>query len=89
VAERINRILQAEELPQERQRAGRKTKAYDLRPLIERLELEQPGPVDRTVTLGMQLAARQGATARPEAVLAAMGLDGVFARYHRRRLVLE
>ena len=89
MAGRIDRILQAEELPQERQRAGRKTKTYDLRPLIERLELEQPGSAEGTVALGMQLAARQGATARPEAVLAAMGLDDVFARYHRRRLVLE
>ena len=89
VAERIDRILQAEALPQERQRAGRKTKTYDLRPLIEALELEQPGSAEGAVALGMQLAARQGATARPEAVLAAMGLADVFARYHRRRLVLE
>lgn len=88
MAERIDRILQAEELPQERQRAGRKTKTYDLRPLIESLELEQPGSVEGAVALRMQLAARQGATARPEAVLAAMGLADVFARYHRRRVVL-
>ena len=87
--ERIDRILRAEALPLLRQRAGRKTKTYDLRPLIERLELEQPGHVEGIVTLGMQLAARQAATARPEAVLAAMGLADVFARYHRRRLVLE
>jgi radical SAM-linked protein len=88
MAERIDRILQAEELPQERQRAGRRAKTYDLRPLIEALALEQPGSVEGVVALRMQLAARQGATARPEAVLAAMGLADVFARCHRRRLVL-
>jgi radical SAM-linked protein len=88
MTERIDRILQAEELPQERQRAGRRAKTYDLRPLIEALALEQPGSVEGVVALRMQLAARQGATARPEAVLAAMGLADVFARCHRRRLVL-
>jgi hypothetical protein len=36
----------------------------------------------------MQLAAREGATARPEAVLEALGMGVPFARCHRRRLVL-
>jgi radical SAM-linked protein len=91
IRDRIGRILQSEELPRERARAGRKAKAYDLRPLIEWLKLV---PADGSMregvaVLDMQLAARQGATARPEAVLAALGMDGGFARYHRRRLLLQ
>ena len=35
----------------------------------------------------MQLAAREGATARPEAVLEALGVGEAFARYHRRALI--
>jgi len=89
VEARIERVLAAAELEQERR--GRR---YDLRPLIERLWLERcPELVEGRasggdVVLGMQLAAREGATARPEAVLKALGMDGAFARYHRRRLIL-
>jgi radical SAM-linked protein len=77
---RIEWLLAARELPQER-----RGKRYDLRPLIERLWLEDAG--GSNVVLGMQLAARQGATARPEAVLEALGMGDAFARYHRRRLL--
>jgi len=56
-----------------------------LRPLIERLWLEKASA--GKVVLGMQLAARTGATARPEAVLEALGMGGAFARYHRRALI--
>jgi len=96
VEARIERVLAATELPQERR--GRR---YDLRPLIERLWLErcpEPCPEPRRragegqvvggeVVLGMQLAARAGATARPEAVLDVLGMGEAFARYHRRRLL--
>jgi len=85
VEARIERVLAAEELPRERARPGRGSKQYDLRPLIEQLWLERAG--DGEVVLGMQLAARAGATARPEAVLDALGMGEPFARYHRRRLV--
>jgi radical SAM-linked protein len=80
VEARVERVLAAEELPQERR--GRQ---YNLRPLIERLWVERME--EETVVLGMQLAAREGATARPEAVLEALGMGGSFARYHRRRLL--
>ena len=81
VEARVERVLAAEELPQERR--GRQ---YNLRPLIERLWVERMEE-EETVVLGMQLAAREGATARPEAVLEALGMGGSFARYHRRRLL--
>ncbi|MBL7064081.1 MAG: DUF2344 domain-containing protein [Anaerolineae bacterium] len=80
VEARFEQVLAATELVQERR--GRR---YDLRPLIERLWLEQADGGE--VVLGMQLAAREGATARPEAVLDVLGMGGGFARYHRRRLL--
>jgi radical SAM-linked protein len=76
----IEQALAATELPHERR--GRR---YNLRPLIERLWLE--GATEGKVVLGMQLAAREKATARPEAVLEALGMGESFARYHRRRLI--
>jgi len=61
-------------------------KSYDLRPLIERLELEsQDG---HSSQLFMQLSAREGATGRPEEVLAALGFDPLLARIERFRLIL-
>jgi len=92
VEARIERVLGATELLYERR--GRR---YDLRPLIERLWLERcPEPRRRAVegraavgevALGMQLAARAGATARPEVVLDALGMGGAFACYRRVRLI--
>ena len=80
VEARIEQVLAATELPQERR--GRR---YDLRPLIEGLWLERIA--GDKVVLGMQLAAREGATARPEAVLEALGMARAFAHYHRQRLL--
>lgn len=76
VERRIERLLAASELLQERR--GRR---YDLRPLIERLWLERAS--ESEIVLGMQLAAREGATARPEAVLEVLGMGGALARFHR------
>ena len=80
VEARIARVLAALELPHERRR-----RRYDLRPLIECLWLE--GVRGGKVVLGMQLAAREGATARPEAVVETLGMGEPFTRYHRRRLM--
>lgn len=79
---RIEEVLAATELLQEW-----RGKQYDLRPLIERLWLERAA--GGKVVLGMQLAARQGATGRPEAVLEVLGMGNPFARYQRRRLILK
>lgn len=80
VEARIERALAAAELTHERR--GRR---YNLRPLIEELWLERVAGGE--VVLGMRLAAREGATGRPEAVLAVLGMGEPFARYHRRRLI--
>jgi radical SAM-linked protein len=82
VQARVERVMATTELPQERR--GRRV---NLRPLIERLRLERASR--GRITLEMQLAAREAATARPEAVLEALGMDGAFARYHRLRLLLN
>ena len=78
---RIAGLLAAEALPHER-----KGRPYDMRPLVEDLWLEQD--VSSEVVLGMQLAARPGATVRPEAVLHVLGMGAAYARHHRRRLML-
>lgn len=78
----VDKLLMAAELLQEK-----RGKSYDLRPLVERLWLREVVP-GRAV-LGMQLATRAGATARPEAVLQALGLGEMFACYHRRQLLLR
>lgn len=79
---RVRHVLAATQLLQERR--GR---PYDLRSLIEGLRLAQQHEGD--VVFQMQLAARQGATGRPEAVLQALGMGEPPARYHRRRLITK
>ena len=87
VTARIDRLLAADEIVYERRGRTR-----NLRPLVERLWVDDTKPVDGVgtgTTLGMQLAAREGATARPEDVLEALGMGEAFARYHRCRLLLR
>jgi radical SAM-linked protein len=55
----------------------RRHKPYDLRPLIELLDIEEN-------VLVMKLAARDGATGRPEEVLLALGLEST--KVHRSKL---
>jgi radical SAM-linked protein len=80
--ERIQEILSSPQLP--RQRRG---KDYDLRPLVESLEIHESE--DDGTTLVMRLAARPGATGRPDEVLLALGHDPLAARIHRKALHLE
>ena len=76
---RISETLAAESLPRER-----RNKTYDLRPLIE--DLRVVSTLDGTPNLEMRLAARNGATGRPEEALLAMGIDPNSARVHRKSL---
>lgn len=61
-------------------------KTYDLRPLIEALEVELPAGQEGVV-IKMRLAAREAATGRPEEVLAQLALDPYAARYIRSKLL--
>ncbi len=63
-----------------------KGKAYDLRPLVEELRLLEAED-GRPPRLFMRLAAREGATGRPEEVLGALGLDPYATRVVRTRLI--
>ena len=63
-------------------------KSYDLRPLIEDLRVLEPDQDGRARIL-LRLAARPGATGRPEEVLTAAGLDPHAARVERTALLLE
>jgi len=74
LAERVGALLAAPTFPRER-----RGKAYDLRPLVETLVLDGQ-------TLRMRLAARDGATGRPEEVLDALGLSGQVVPVHRTAL---
>lgn len=74
----IAALLARPSLP--RQRRGRE---YDLRPLILSLE-----SIDRR-TLRMVLSAREGATGRPEEVLAELGIPFEATRIERTRLIFK
>ena len=76
--QRVSEVVDAESLPRER-----RGKPYDLRPLIEDIQIRDAHNLD------LQLAARSGATGRPEEVLLALGIDPVAARVHRTALILK
>lgn len=81
LTERIAQLLAADSLP--RQRRG---KAYDLRPLVEALEMQERA--GNQPALFTRLAAREGATGRPEELLEALGFDPTAFRVERIRLIL-
>jgi radical SAM-linked protein len=83
LTERVAAILGATSLPRER-----RGKQYDLRPLIENLGV-LPAEGSGTARLQMRLAARDGATGRPEEVLDAMGIPVESARIERTRQILK
>jgi radical SAM-linked protein len=74
---RVDSVLQAASIPRER-----RGKAYDLRPLIETLEVSDD-------TIAMRLAAREGATGRPEEVLDLLGIAFEDVKIERTRLVFN
>lgn len=77
---RVQGLMNAESLPRER-----RGKFYDLRPLIEMLSVvTEP---NGKVWLRMTLAAREGATGRPDEVLSAMEIDPETAWVERTRLI--
>lgn len=82
---KIDSVLESKALPRER-----RGKMYDLRPLIEELALTpSPSPSGRGagVRVFMRLAAREGATGRPEEVLDALGIPFEETRIERTHLI--
>jgi len=76
---RVAELLESESIPRER-----RGKFYDLRPLIEALTADI-----ESSTLQMTLAAREGATGRPDEVLTALGIEPEYARVERTRLIFQ
>jgi radical SAM-linked protein len=81
--ERLHRLMAAEHLPR-----VRRNKPYDLRPLIEDAVLVSQDDIDR-LKLHVELAARDGATGRPEEMLAEMGVSFQDTHIHREALKLS
>jgi radical SAM-linked protein len=77
---KVQGLMNAESLPRER-----RGKFYDLRPLIEMLSVVTE-PNGR-VWLRMTLAAREGATGRPDEVLSELEIDPETAWVERTRLI--
>ena len=79
---KVEELLASESLPRER-----RGKFYDMRPLIETLNVitETGGKV----WLQMKLAARDGATGRPEEVLNALGIEPEYTRVERTLLIFQ
>jgi len=73
-------LMASESLPRER-----RGKFYDLRPLIETLVVVLES--DEKISLQMKLAAREGATGRPEEVLNALGIEPEYTRVERTELI--
>lgn len=81
--ERIHGILAATQIERKR-----REKTYDLRPLIETIQLEQSSE-DGYRIIQVRLAAREGATGRPEELLDEMGIKFEDTRVHREQLVFK
>lgn len=79
---KVESVMMAESIIRER-----RGKSYDLRPLIEMMSVITQA--DGTAWLKMTLAAREGATGRPEEVLAALGIEPETARVERTRLIFK
>ena len=75
---KMDEVMASPSLPRER-----RGKSYDLRPLIEKLELTSENKIL------MQLAAREGATGRPEEVLDVLGIMIEHARVERTNLLFR
>lgn len=81
---RIDRVLGEMSLPR-----TRRGKAYDLRPLIETIEVLQAVEGNLPEMLFMRLSARESATGRPEEVLDELGISANAARIERSRLLFQ
>ena len=78
LAQKIASVMELQTIPRER-----RGKMYDLRPLMEEVKLLPDGKIF------MRLAAREGATGRPEEVLDVVGIAFEETRIERTRLIFQ
>lgn len=83
--QRVRQLLEAAEIVWERRR-GKEIRRYNLRPLVESLWVKD---WNEEQSLQMRLQHSPRGTARPEQVLAALGLEKNVVRIHRLRLHFE
>ena len=88
---KIDSVMESKAIPRER-----RGKMYDLRPLIDDLRIMESGGLLSGKEQGpslqkifMRLAAREGATGRPEEVLDVLGIAFEGTRIERTRLIFE
>ena len=81
--QKISSILSAESIPRQRRERN-----YDLKLLVEELHRLPENLVGKACIL-TRLAARTGATGRPEELILTMGLDPNLTRVHRSRLIFR
>jgi len=82
---KVDSVLESESIIRER-----RGKKYDLRPLIEALTFSSlPMGEEQGVKVIMRLAAREGATGRPEEVLAVLDIPFEETRIERTRLIFH
>ncbi|HLA87672.1 MAG TPA: TIGR03936 family radical SAM-associated protein [Anaerolineales bacterium] len=79
---KVGELMMSESLPRER-----RGKSYDLRPLIETLNVITEA--NGKVSLRMTLSARDGATGRPEEVLNMLDIEPEYTSVERTRLIFE
>jgi radical SAM-linked protein len=79
---RVESIMMSESIIRER-----RNKSYDLRPLIEMLSVVTEA--NGKVWIKMTLAAREGATGRPEEVLSALQIEPETTNVERTRLIFK
>jgi radical SAM-linked protein len=86
LASRITHLLACDRLEQQRVRK-RRVETFDLRPLVDDIRLEAIG--QGQAVLWMRLSAGQRGNARPDAVLAALGLGDASTQVERTKLLFE
>jgi radical SAM-linked protein len=82
LTKKVEATMMSESLPRER-----RGKNYDLRPLIEMINVITMA--DGRVWMRMTLAAREGATGRPDEVLTTLGIEPETTRVERTHLIFQ
>jgi radical SAM-linked protein len=81
---KIDSVIESKALPRER-----RGKMYDLRPLIEELQIMESDGLPSVQKIFMRLAAREGATGRPEEVLDVLDIPFEETRVERTHLIFQ